>query len=113
MTHVHVESSAERGDQTMRSFAIAGGVVAALLILSTPRVLAQAVANAQMHGVISDPSGALIAGAQIKARQTDTGQVLSTVSNGDGSYVLPNLPVGPYRLDVSTPAFNAYLQSGL
>src|SRR4029077_20484069 len=72
-----------------------------------------AVANAQIHGVISDPTGAIIGGVQIKATQTETRQVRTTVSTGDGSYVLPNLPVGPYNLEVIAQAFNTYLQSGI
>ena len=35
------------------------------------------------------------------------------MSGADGSYVLPNLPVGPYRLEVISPAFSAYVQSGI
>ena len=52
-------------------------------------------------------------GAQIRAIQTDTGQVRTTVSANDGSYVLPNLPIGAYRLEVSAAAFNSYVQSGI
>jgi len=93
---------------------IAGWIVTAILVWSIPmRVSAQAVANAEIHGVISDPTGAVIAGVQIKATQTETGQVRTTVSTGDGSYVLPNLPVGPYRLEVTAQAFNNYVQSGI
>ncbi len=74
---------------------------------------AQAVSNAEIHGVVTDPSGAVIAGAQIKATQSETGQMRTTVSNTDGSYVLPNLPVGPYSLEVSSQAFGGYVQSGI
>src|SRR5262249_40431348 len=36
-----------------------------------------------------------------------------TITAADGTYVLPNLPVGPYRLQVSSPALNTYVQSGI
>jgi hypothetical protein len=98
----------------MKRFAIAAGTIAAILILSKPAtVLAQAVANAQIHGVVTDPSGALVPSAQVKATQTDTGQVRTTVGASDGSYVLPNLPVGPYTLEVSSPSFRNYVQSAI
>jgi hypothetical protein len=74
---------------------------------------AQAVANAEIHGAVSDPSGAVVAGAQIRATQTETGGVRTAVSNADGSYVLPNLPVGPYSLEVISPSFGSYVQSGI
>ena len=85
-----------------------------ILILWIPwRAFAQAVASAQIHGAIADPSGAVIANAQIKATQTETRQVRTTLSNSDGSYVLPNLPVGPYTLEVTSQAFRNYVQSGI
>ena len=85
---------------------ITGPCMAAFVVvlLSPVRVHAQAVANAQMHGLITDPTGAVVAGVQIKATQKETGQVRTTVSGGDGSYVLPNLPVGPYALEATAQA---------
>ena len=41
------------------------------------------------------------------------GQISRTISGADGAYVLPNLPVGPYRLEVSAPSFSTYVQSGI
>jgi Carboxypeptidase regulatory-like domain len=98
----------------MRKVKIATLIVAAVVILWSPTQLrAQAVANATIHGVVSDPTGAFIPLAQIKATQTDTGQVLSTISGSDGSYVLPNLPVGPYSVEATAQGFSGYLQSGI
>lgn len=84
----------------------------AMLLVSRP-AFPQAVSNAQVQGLITDSSGAVVANAQVRAIQTETGQVRNTVSGTDGSYVLANLPVGPYRLEVSAPSFSAYTQSGI
>jgi hypothetical protein len=73
----------------------------------------QAVANASIHGAVLDASGAAVPNAQVKTTQTATGQISNTVTTSDGTYVLPNLPVGPYRLEVSAPAFSTYVQSGI
>lgn len=98
----------------MRQDQLTVGIAVAILLLLCPiNVEAQAVANAEIHGVITDPSGALIPSASVKAVQTDTGQNLSTVTGSDGSYVLTNLPVGPYRLEVNAPSFSTYSQSGI
>src|SRR6266478_2497855 len=98
----------------MKKHPIAAWILTAILVWSIPTKLsAQAVANAQIHGVISDPTGAVITGVQIKATQIETRQVRTTVSTGDGSYVLPNLPVGPYTLEITAQAFNNYVQSGI
>src|SRR5258708_4628867 len=88
-------------------------VVLASLAIFSNRVCAQAVANAQMHGIVTDTSGALIPNAQIKATQTETGQVRNTVTGVDGGYVLPNLAVGPYTVEATAPGFKSYVQSGI
>src|ERR1700704_2182472 len=98
----------------MRRYEYAGVIFAAILMLLSPmRAYGQAVANAEIHGSVTDPSGAVIPGAMVRAVQTDTGQNLRTVTGSDGSYVLTSLPVGPYRLEVNSPAFSTYIQSGI
>jgi Carboxypeptidase regulatory-like domain len=83
----------------MKRFVPANWVAVAILIFFTSgRLAAQAVANATIHGEITDATGAFVPNAQVKAIQTDTGQTVNTVTDSTGSYVLPNLPVGPYRL---------------
>src|SRR5437870_733734 len=74
---------------------------------------AQAVSTSQINGTVQDASGAVLPGAEITATQTDTGAVRMTVSNETGSYVLPGLPVGPYKLEVSLPGFRTFVQSGI
>src|ERR1700686_5128631 len=98
----------------MIRFAIAVLITAGAAIFWNPApAAAQAVANATIHGVISDPTGAIVPNATIKATQTNTGQVQSSVAGSDGSYVLPNLPVGPYTIESTAPGFNNYIQSGI
>src|SRR5437773_6903459 len=70
-------------------------------------------ATAQISGTVKDQSGAVLPGAEITATQTETGAVRMTLSDETGSYVLPNLPVGPYKLEVSLPGFRTFLQSGI
>ena len=64
-------------------------------------VWAQAIS--QIQGVVEDSSGAAIPGVEIKATQVDTGTTRTATSAEDGRYVLPNLPIGPYRLEVNKP----------
>jgi hypothetical protein len=98
----------------MKRFQIARWLIATTVACISPSVVfAQAVASAQIHGVVSDATGAFVASAQIKARQTDTGQTRESLSATDGSFVLPNLPVGPYSLEVAAPSFSNYVQSGI
>ncbi len=60
-----------------------------------------------------DPAGAAIPNAEIKATQTDTGLVRTATSSTDGTYVLTNLPIGPYRLEVTKQGFSSYVQTGI
>ena len=69
--------------------------------------------TSQIQGVVLDPAGAAIPSALIKATQTDTGLVRTATSSGDGTYVLTNLPIGPYRLEVTKQGFKAYSQTGI
>ena len=83
------------------------------LAISTGRLWSQAVANAQIQGLITDPSGAVVPNASVTAKQTNTGFVRTTVTDASGTYVLPNLPVGPYNLEVQAAGFQAYVQTGI
>ena len=83
----------------------------ALLVLLVPGLRAQSVA--QIHGVVQDASGLAVAGAQVTVTQTETGAVRQATSSGDGTYVMPNLAVGPYRVEATKEGFSRYVQTGL
>ena len=75
--------------------------------------LVWAQATAQISGTARDQSGAVLPGVEIHVTQTETGIVRDTITNETGSYVLPNLPIGPYRLEGSLPGFRTYAQTGI
>jgi hypothetical protein len=95
----------------MQRHTLAFLLILPVVLASTGR--AKSVANSQIHGVVTDATGAVVIGAAIRATQTETGRVRATLTGSDGSYVLPDLTVGPYKLEVSAPAFVAYAQSGI
>ena len=68
---------------------------------------------AEIHGQVLDPSGSAIPGATVRAIQTDTEYTRTTTSDATGGYILPNLPLGPYRLEVTGQGFKTYVQSGI
>ena len=70
-------------------------------------------ATAQVSGAVKDQTGAVLPGVDVTATQTDTGFKRSAVTNESGSYVLTNLPIGPYRLEAALPGFRTYVQSGI
>src|SRR5947208_2048569 len=70
-------------------------------------------ATAQITGTVQDQSGAVLPSAEIIATQTDTGISRTAITNEAGSYVLPNLPLGPYRLEAALPGFRTFVQTGI
>lgn len=86
-------------------------VAAIGLLLSSTIVWAQA--TAQLSGRVADPSGAVLPGVTVTMTQTDTGATRSTVTDANGSYILTNLPTGPYRLEVALQGFRTYVQTGI
>ena len=89
-------------------------LIAVLLIAGClNHVHAQAVSNATIHGDVTDSAGASVPNAQVKATQTATGQVTNTASGSDGAYILLNLPIGPYKLEVAAPSFSTSVHSGI
>jgi len=80
------------------------------LLFTSAAVWAQ---TSQINGVIKDSSGLTIPGAAIKATQTATGVVRTATSGTDGGYVLPDLPIGPYLLEVTKEGFSKYAQTGI
>ncbi|HMF02280.1 MAG TPA: carboxypeptidase regulatory-like domain-containing protein [Terriglobia bacterium] len=88
-------------------------LVTALLVSFLSSAQAWAQAGAQISGIVKDPSGAVLPGAEVTATQMETGIARMTVSNETGAYVLPNLPVGPYKLEASLPGFRTFVQTGI
>jgi len=69
--------------------------------------------TAQIHGTVQDSSGSAVPGAEVKVTQTDTGASRTVASGGDGGYVLTNLPIGPYQIEVTKDGFAKAVQTGV
>src|SRR6516162_9977316 len=63
-------------------------------------------------GTISDPSGAVIATAQIEIKNSETGIVYRGGTSSTGNYVIPG-PAGTYDLSVNATGFKKYLQQNV
>jgi hypothetical protein len=66
--------------------------------------------SATINGIVLDPSGAAIAGAQVVVVNDATGVQYTARANGEGIYVVPNLPPGPYRVQVSNSGFKTIIK---
>jgi len=75
-----------------------------LTLLGTVRALAQ-VDRAQLSGTVTDPSGAVVAGVEVIAAASETGNQRDAMTNKEGIYVIPQLPVGSYTVTFSRDGF--------
>jgi hypothetical protein len=89
-------------------------VVAAfvLLVFCTVSVHAQ-VAGGTFTGRVADATDAVIANAQVSARNSATGVTASTTTNASGIYTISNLIPATYELSVSAKGFATLVQSGV
>ncbi|HWF02893.1 MAG TPA: carboxypeptidase-like regulatory domain-containing protein, partial [Candidatus Angelobacter sp.] len=71
------------------------------------------VVKGSISGTVVDPQGAVVPGAQVKAKNIDTGIVFSTTSDGSGGYRLNLVPVGTYKVDVTVQGFKTASTNGV
>jgi hypothetical protein len=79
------------------------GILVALALLAVA-------GNAQtfrgaINGTVTDPSGAVVAGAIVKATNTGTGIAQTASTTGDGEFSFQDLPLGSYKIEVSASGF--------
>jgi len=84
-----------------------------VIAMALSGVLASAQSTARIQGAILDASGSAIPGAEVTVTQTSTGVVRKATASADGTYALPELPLGPYRLEVTKQGFTTYVQNGI
>ncbi|MGB0033452.1 MAG: carboxypeptidase-like regulatory domain-containing protein, partial [Candidatus Sulfotelmatobacter sp.] len=64
-------------------------------------------------GTATDASGAVVAGAKVTVRNVATGLERTTETSADGSYSLPELPIGTYTVTVTQVGFQTFVTTGV
>ncbi len=83
--------------------------VAALLLLTTP-AWAQSF-RGSIRGTVTDPSGSVIVGAKVTAKNIDTGLLREAATGPDGGYVLAELPAGKYTVRAESTGLSPTAQN--
>ncbi len=79
-----------------------------LAVSSTAQVL-----KGSISGTVTDPQGAVVSGATIKALNGATGATLNTTSDASGSFHFNLIPAGEYKVEVSATGFKTTVQSNI
>ncbi len=83
-----------------------------MVVMSASSLMAQTF-RGTILGTVTDESGAVISGAKITVHNVNTGQDRSALTSADGSYSVPELPIGTYTVTVSQSGFHASAMSGV
>jgi hypothetical protein len=100
------------GGRRTSELAFAGWVVLSTLLLVPICALGQG-STGTILGVVTDPQGGVVPGASVSARNIDTNLMRSVPTETDGSYRMPDLPVGNYEVTVVKGGFQTNKREGL
>jgi Carboxypeptidase regulatory-like domain len=82
-------------------------------VASIPNFIHAQAVTGNISGTVTDPSGAVIAGAKVVVTNTATGVSTTLTSNDQGIYNAPDLVVGPYQVSVSKAGFQTTVQKNI
>ena len=87
-------------------------VVPCLMLLLTFSVSAQKTSG-QINGSVLDPQGAAVPAATVTVTQLETGISRTTTTSDDGNFIVPDLPIGTYRVAASKSGFKETVAEGV
>src|SRR5262249_35852 len=64
-------------------------------------------------GTVADAAKAVVGGARIEARNSETGATYTAATTETGNYTLAQLPAGTYQLTISLPGFKKYIRQNI
>jgi len=82
-----------------------------LLVFAVPAITQEF--RSTLSGSVTDPTGAVIAGAKIIATEERTGTKLQTVSDSAGQYTIPFLAPGEYTIAVQAAGFKESIRKAV
>src|SRR3984957_13681928 len=105
-------SSAFQGD-FMRSRILSTMTLSVLFILLAAASLPAQTFRGPILGTVTDPSGAVLPGAKVTVKNLGTGLERTTETSADGSYSLPELPIGTYNVTVTLTGFQTFVATNV
>ena len=84
-----------------------------LCLVAAACAVAQSTGTATLVGAVTDSSGSVIPGAKVTVVNTGAGFVFNSVTTAEGTWYIPNLNPGTYRLTIEASGFKSYVQDGI
>jgi hypothetical protein len=103
----------QRIDVGSRGFVISFGFLCWALLLFAMSRPAYGQFSSSIEGTVTDASGAVVGGVNIRVTNEATGLVSATTTSSDGYYRVPTLPAGQYRVEASKEGFDTAVQTGV
>src|SRR2546425_10023379 len=69
--------------------------------------------QANIVGIVTDSSGAVIAGAKVTVANSQRGFTRQTTSNPEGEFTVSKVPIGNYEITAEAPGFQKLLRTGI
>src|SRR5215469_11516840 len=85
----------------------------AMAVLVLPLALFAQEFRGTISGMITDPTGAMVAGAKVTVTETNTGTRIPTVSGASGEYTAAFLLPGDYDITVELQGFKGFFRRGV
>jgi Carboxypeptidase regulatory-like domain len=86
-------------------------LILAVFAMAVPVVMAQSTTTGDITGTITDPSGAVVSGADVTLKSATEGTTTKTTTNQTGAYRFPLLKPGEYKLTISQKGFKSVSQT--
>ena len=85
-----------------------------LVMLSLLAILVSAQSErGNLTGLVTDPSGAAIAGAEVVVTNIGTNATFRSITSATGEFQAPNLAPGPYKIEITAPGFKRVVRTGV
>jgi outer membrane receptor protein involved in Fe transport len=88
-------------------------VIVAVVTLTVPLARSQNANSGEIKGTVTDPTGAVVAGARVTLTNVQTGVDIVTTTNSSGIYDLPSVPPGQYTISFSKTGFRNFERKGI
>jgi len=87
-------------------------IILAFVLLAAVSLSAQTF-RGTILGSVTDAQGAVVAGAKVTVKNVGTGLERTTETSANGSYALPELPIGTYTVTISQAGFQTFVTTGV